>query len=524
MSFGGLRERRSSCRLGEVATHRPARSLDDASAGRVPGAGSGGGSGTSPGGQTPTSSLTLGPAAPHRGSRLGDRLRQLRVSAGLTQTRARRRALLEGVHLADRARQDAPDARDGRVARRAARRRRARSSRAASRTTSGRAPRRSSRAREALTERRDFDVAIEEFTKALAAVVATGVGRAAGARPLRRGLGAMHRGDVRAGDRAARRRRGARRGPVVLGSRPRRAAVPARRRPLPDLEHRDRGRALRRGAHARRALAAAVRPAAARTCSPGARAATAASATTRPHAKTSRARSSWPSRWTTRARSATRTSRRRSSPSATASGSSRGRTPSARRAQYEELTDRMNVGRLLNNLGGLEFLLGKPDGGDRAAEGGLLDRPRARQRRRCRDGDLVARAGAPEAPATPVAAEEHARHALRRLGTREDRLDEIGNARLVLGRALLEQGRLDEAEATLADAEDALAQLSSGPHRAAAWVAQGDLAQRRGDDRQAAALYRRAAESPPGLQVLSGARSNSVAEGGELLWQVNSQG
>ena len=60
------------------------------------------------------------------------------------------------------------------------------------------------------------------------------------------------------------------------------------------------------------------------------------------------------------------------------------------KAQYEELTDRMNVGRLLNNLGGLEFLLGKPDGGDRAAERGLRGRPRARQRRRRRDGGLVA--------------------------------------------------------------------------------------------------------------------------------------
>jgi tetratricopeptide (TPR) repeat protein len=95
----------------------------------------------------------------------------------------------------------------------------------------------------------------------------------------------------------------------------------------------------------------------------------------------------------------------------------------------------------------------------------------------------------------PAKAEEHARHALTRLGEREDRMDEIGNARLVLGRALLEQDRLDEAEAALAEAEDALAQLSSGSHRAAAWVAQGDLARRRGDDRAAAAHYRRAAEA-----------------------------
>ena len=95
----------------------------------------------------------------------------------------------------------------------------------------------------------------------------------------------------------------------------------------------------------------------------------------------------------------------------------------------------------------------------------------------------------------PVTAEEHARQALRTLVGREDRMDEIGNARLVLGRALLEQERLEEAEEMLAEAEDAFSQLSSGPHRAAAWVAQGDLAQRRGDDRRAAVLYRQAAEA-----------------------------
>ena len=31
------------------------------------------------------------------------------------------------------------------------------------------------------------------------------------------------------------------------------------------------------------------------------------------------------------------------------------------KTQYEELADRANVGRLLNNLGGIEFLLGKPE-------------------------------------------------------------------------------------------------------------------------------------------------------------------
>jgi tetratricopeptide (TPR) repeat protein len=164
------------------------------------------------------------------------------------------------------------------------------------------------------------------------------------------------------------------------------------------------------------------------------------------------------------------------------------------KVQYEELSDRMNVGRLLNNLGGLEFLLGKPEQAvARLNEAFAVVLEHG-------DDDDVATVVSSLAQVhlktgDAAAAEEHARHALRRLGTREDRLDEIGNARLVLGRALLDQNRLDEAETTLAEAEDAFSQLSSGSHSAAAWIAQGDLAQRRGDDRRAALLYRRAAEA-----------------------------
>ncbi|MEX2464550.1 MAG: tetratricopeptide repeat protein, partial [Gaiellaceae bacterium] len=92
-------------------------------------------------------------------------------------------------------------------------------------------------------------------------------------------------------------------------------------------------------------------------------------------------------------------------------------------------------------------------------------------------------------------AEEQARHALELLDGREDVVDEIGNAQLVLGRALLEQERLDEADELFGLAEKSLGQVSSASHLAAAWVAQGDLAARRGDDRRAAQLYRRAAEA-----------------------------
>src|SRR5437763_1290423 len=164
------------------------------------------------------------------------------------------------------------------------------------------------------------------------------------------------------------------------------------------------------------------------------------------------------------------------------------------KAQYEDLADRANVGRLLNNLGGLEFLLGKPEqavehlkhafsvalevGRDEDAAKAVSSLAQVH----LRTGDVKR-------------AEEQALHALQVIGEREDMLDEVGNARLVLGQALLLQDRLDEAGTALAEAEDAFAQLSSASHRAAAWIAQGDLAARRGEERRAAGLYRQAAEA-----------------------------
>ncbi len=164
------------------------------------------------------------------------------------------------------------------------------------------------------------------------------------------------------------------------------------------------------------------------------------------------------------------------------------------KAQYEELTDRANVGRLLNNLGGLEFLLGKPE---QAIE--HLKHAFAVALEIGRDED-AAKAVSSLAQVhlrtgDHQRAEEQALHALEIIGARADMIDEVGNARLVLGRALLEQQRLDEAEIAFAAADDAFAQLSSASHRAAAWIAQGDLATARGDEPRAARLYRRAAET-----------------------------
>jgi tetratricopeptide (TPR) repeat protein len=164
------------------------------------------------------------------------------------------------------------------------------------------------------------------------------------------------------------------------------------------------------------------------------------------------------------------------------------------RAVYEDLNDQVHVGQLTNNLGGLNFLLGKTDEAIvllKEAFGIALDTGRDVDAAQAVSSlaQIHLRTGNVDQ------AEEQARHALRLLDGSEDYIDEIGSAQLVLGRALLEQDRLDEAEAAFASAEASFGQLGSASHRAAAWVARGDLAARRNDDRLAAHLYRTAAEA-----------------------------
>jgi tetratricopeptide (TPR) repeat protein len=164
------------------------------------------------------------------------------------------------------------------------------------------------------------------------------------------------------------------------------------------------------------------------------------------------------------------------------------------KSQYEQIADQVNVGKLLNNLGGLNFLLGRPD----------------EAIQQLKEAFRVLLETGSEDDASNVfsslarvhlhigeyeQAEQEARHALELITGRIDLLDEIGNAQLVLGRALLEQGRLDDAGAALEEAEASFEQLGSASHRAAIWIAQGDLSTRRGDDRAAARLFRKAAEA-----------------------------
>jgi tetratricopeptide (TPR) repeat protein len=161
---------------------------------------------------------------------------------------------------------------------------------------------------------------------------------------------------------------------------------------------------------------------------------------------------------------------------------------------YEEIDDRANTGKLLTTLGGLTFLLGKPNesiplfkqafavalevGSDADAAQAVSSLAQVH----LRTGQLEL-------------AEQQAGHALDLLADRVDFIDEIGNAQLVLGRSLLEQGRLEEAEEKFRAAEESFEQLSSASHKAAAWTAQAELAVRRGEKEDAIQLYQQAVEA-----------------------------
>ena len=161
---------------------------------------------------------------------------------------------------------------------------------------------------------------------------------------------------------------------------------------------------------------------------------------------------------------------------------------------FQELDDERTVGRLLNNLGGLSLLLGKPHQAIEQLKASFAVAVEVDSK-----GDAAQAMGGLATVHLRLgeweAAEEHARQALQLLEGREDFLDEIGQSQLVLGRSLLERERFDEAEESFRAADATFEQFSSVSHRANVWVALGDLAARRGQDTEAARLYRNAAEA-----------------------------
>jgi tetratricopeptide (TPR) repeat protein len=160
---------------------------------------------------------------------------------------------------------------------------------------------------------------------------------------------------------------------------------------------------------------------------------------------------------------------------------------------YEQLGDVAAAAKTLNNLGGLAFLLGEPE----AAQSFLSDAFRIS----IASGDeanagyaLSSLAQVHLRVGEPELAEQRARRALQLLATRGDHQAELGSAQLVLGRALMELGRLEESGSAFLQAEVSLTSVSAS-HRASAWMALGELESRRGAHEVATSFYRRAAEA-----------------------------
>ncbi len=161
---------------------------------------------------------------------------------------------------------------------------------------------------------------------------------------------------------------------------------------------------------------------------------------------------------------------------------------------YEQAGDRANVGRVLNDLGGILFLLGKHDEAiDYLKESVSVLFDAAGDVETGYAVSSLAQVYLRTGDATR--AEEQAQIALGLLDGREDVLEEIGNVQLVLGRALSQLERLDEAEDAFAAAEASFSTRESISLLAAAWMARGELASAREDSVSAAALYRKAAEA-----------------------------
>jgi tetratricopeptide (TPR) repeat protein len=164
------------------------------------------------------------------------------------------------------------------------------------------------------------------------------------------------------------------------------------------------------------------------------------------------------------------------------------------KALYQELNDKRTVGRLMQNLGGLHLLLGKPDEAIEHLKASFALAVESESKADA--GQALGNLGMVHLHLEDFgAADEYARRALELFEEREDYLQEIGQANVVLGRALMERGRLDEAGGCFRAADSSFERLGSISYRAGAWVALGDLASRRGDDREAARLYRNAAEA-----------------------------
>jgi tetratricopeptide (TPR) repeat protein len=164
------------------------------------------------------------------------------------------------------------------------------------------------------------------------------------------------------------------------------------------------------------------------------------------------------------------------------------------KALFEQIADEEYVGKLLNNLGQIRIMAGRPSEAvpllqesfriavemDNRVDAGFAASTLASARLHAGDAE---------------GAVESARRAVGLLEGRDEYRQEAGNAHVVAGRAHLACGRVDAAEADFRAAAGCFRAVESVSHLAGAWVALGDVATARGDAGSAATLYRRAAEA-----------------------------
>jgi tetratricopeptide (TPR) repeat protein len=160
---------------------------------------------------------------------------------------------------------------------------------------------------------------------------------------------------------------------------------------------------------------------------------------------------------------------------------------------YTDLGNTLCTARVLNNLGGIDFLLGDVDAAEEALLGAIDSASEAAS-----DADLAQAVNSLAQvflqSGRPAEARARALRAVEILEHRVDFLDELGNAQLVVARSLQAEGEPAQATRWLARAEETFTTLGSSSHLAVVLVAQGDLARSSHDFDAAAHLYRRATE------------------------------
>ncbi len=159
---------------------------------------------------------------------------------------------------------------------------------------------------------------------------------------------------------------------------------------------------------------------------------------------------------------------------------------------YRRHGDGLATARMLNNLGGIEFLLGNTD----AAVARLMEATEAAAHAGS-DADLAQAANSLAQvylrTGRPAEARARALRAVDVLAGRVDFLDELGNAELIVAESLASEGDIGNAERWLDAAEQTFSALGSTSHLANVWIARGDVERAAGRTDAAADSYRRAA-------------------------------